>query len=95
MGLRGLGVEGLRLRVFLVQSFGASGFRGLRFRVEGLGFSRRRIWSSGVRLAFRVLGLVVNTRKLERGFRRISARIPYTLPYGHEDKDVPTFWLGM
>ena len=31
--------------------------------------------------------------KLEHGFRRISARIPNTLPEGHEDNDVPTFWL--
>ena len=23
----------------------------------------------------------------------ISTRIPYTLPQGHEDNDVPTFWL--
>ena len=35
----------------------------------------------------------VNPRKLEHGFRRIGARIPYTLPSGHEDIDVPTFWL--
>ena len=35
----------------------------------------------------------MNPRKLEHGFRRISARIPYTLPEGHEDNDVPTFWL--
>ena len=35
----------------------------------------------------------VEARKLEHGFRRISARIPYTLPQGHEDNDVPTFWL--
>ena len=34
-----------------------------------------------------------NPRKLEHGFRRISARIPYTLPQGHEANDVPTFWL--
>ena len=26
------------------------------------------------------LGHIVNPRKLEHGFRRISARIPYTLP---------------
>ena len=36
---------------------------------------------------------IVDPRKLEHGFRRISARIPYTLPQGHEDNDVPTFWL--
>ena len=36
---------------------------------------------------------VVEARKLEHGFRRISARIPYSLPSGHEDNDVPTFWL--
>ena len=35
----------------------------------------------------------VEARNLEHGFRRISARIPYTLPSGHEDNDVPTFWL--
>ena len=29
---------------------------------------------------FRVQGFTVNTRKLEHGFRRIGARIPYTLP---------------
>ena len=27
----------------------------------------------------------LEARKLEHGFRRISARIPYTLPLGHED----------
>ena len=32
-------------------------------------------------------------RKLEHGFRRFGARIPYSLPEGHEDIDVPTFWL--
>ena len=38
---------------------------------------------------------IVEARKLERGFRRISARIASTLLYlqGHEDNDVPTFWL--
>ena len=36
---------------------------------------------------------MVEARKLEHDFRSISARIPYTLPRGHEDNDVPTFWL--
>ena len=36
---------------------------------------------------------MVNPRKLEHRFRRISARIPYTLHEGHEANDVPTFWL--
>ena len=31
----------------------------------------------------------VEARKLEHGFRRISARIPYTLPSGDENNDVP------
>ena len=35
----------------------------------------------------------VNPRKLEHGFRMIRARIPYTLPLGHQDSDVPTFGL--
>ena len=35
----------------------------------------------------------MNPGKLEDGFWRINAGIPYTLPYGHEDIDVPTFWL--
>ena len=30
-------------------------------------------------------------RKLEHGFRMIRAGIPYTLPEGHEENDVPTF----
>ena len=38
-------------------------------------------------------GSTVEARKLEHSFRRISARIAYTLPKGHEDNDVPTFWL--
>ena len=38
-------------------------------------------------------GFIVEARKLEHGFGRIRARIPYTLPEGHEDNDVPTFWL--
>ena len=37
--------------------------------------------------------VTANPRKLEHGFRRIVAGIPYTLPAGHEDYDVPTFWL--
>ena len=35
----------------------------------------------------------MNPRKLECGFRVMSAGIPYTLPEGHEDNDVETFWL--
>ena len=42
----------------------SQGFRGSGFK--GLGF--------------RGLGFRVNPRKLEHGFRRISARIPNTLP---------------
>ena len=34
----------------------------------------------------------VNPRKLEHGFKMICAGIPYTLPSGHEENDVPTFW---
>ena len=36
---------------------------------------------------------IVNPRKLEHGFRMISAGIPYTLPLGQEENDVPSFWL--
>ena len=54
---------------------------GLGFRVSGLGF---RVSGLGFRvsgLGFRVSGLgLVEARKLEHSFRRISARIPYTLP---------------
>ena len=42
----------------------------------------------------KTLGLIqfiVNPRKLERGFRMIRARIPSSLPLGHEDNDAPTF----
>ena len=35
----------------------------------------------------------MSPRKLEHGFRMTSAGIPYTSPSGHEDIDVPTFWL--
>ena len=35
----------------------------------------------------------MNPRKLEHGFRMISARIPYTLAEGHEEYDVLTLWL--
>ena len=35
----------------------------------------------------------VNPRKLEHGFKMICAGIPYTLPSGHKENDVPTFWL--
>ena len=31
--------------------------------------------------------------KLEHGFRMISAGIPCALAQGHEDNDVPAFWL--
>ena len=31
--------------------------------------------------------------ELEHGFRRIGARIPYTLPQGRKDTNVPTFRL--
>ena len=44
-------------------------------------------------LQVRSRSYTVEARKLEHGFRRISARIPYTLPKGHEENDVPTFWL--
>ena len=37
--------------------------------------------------------IIVNPRKLEHGFRTISAVIPYTLPYKQEENDVPSFWL--
>ena len=41
-----------------------------------------------------VLGdYTVKFRKLEHGFRRFGAGIPYSLPEGNEDIDVPTFWL--
>ena len=38
---------------------------------------------------------MVNPRKLEQGsrLRMINAGIPYTVPYGHEENDVPIFWL--
>ena len=36
---------------------------------------------------------IVEARELEHGFRRNNARILYTLPQGHEDSDVPTFWI--
>ena len=39
------------------------------------------------------VGSIVNPRKLEHGFRMISAGIPYTLPLGQEENDVPSFWL--
>ena len=35
----------------------------------------------------------MNPRKLEHGFRMINVGIRYTLPSGHDDNDVPTFWL--
>ena len=35
----------------------------------------------------------MNPRKSENGLRVIGARIPYTLLSGHEDNDVPAFWL--
>ena len=35
------------------------------------------VWDSG----FRALRLTANLRKLEHGFRMISARIPHTLPF--------------
>ena len=34
----------------------------------------------------------MNPRKLDHGFRMISAEIPYTLPSGQEENDVPIFW---
>ena len=37
--------------------------------------------------------IIVNPRKLEHGFRTISAVIPYTLPYKQEENVVPSFWL--
>ena len=54
--------------------------------------ARDRCWSS-----FAIWGLRYtygrSQRKLEHGFRRIRARIPYTFPEDPEDNDVPTFWL--
>ena len=37
----------------------------------------------------------MDLRKLEHGLRMIRAGIPYTLPLGQEDNDVPTSWLAM
>ena len=34
---------------------------------------------------------IVEARKLEHGFGRIGARIPYILPLRHGDNDAPTF----
>ena len=31
--------------------------------------------------------------RLQRGFRMMSAGIPYTVPQGHQDNDVPTVCL--
>ena len=35
----------------------------------------------------------MHPRKLEHGIRTTIAGIPYALLYGHDDNDVPTFWL--
>ena len=56
-------------------------------------------WNFGLQVLLVGFGLfpteeaIVNPRKLEHGFRMISAGIPYTLPQGQEENDVPTFWL--
>ena len=39
---------------------------------------------------FGAWGFAMSSRKLEHGFRMIRAGIPYALPQGHEDNDVPT-----
>ena len=39
------------------------------------------------------VGFKVNPRKLGLVFRTITARIPYTIPHGHEDNYQPTSWL--
>ena len=62
----------------------------------GHGFRGLDVWFSAsgsgvVGSNFRCPGFIVNPRKLEHGFRRISAMIPYTLPEGHEDTHVPIF----
>ena len=45
------------------------------------------------REALNFLNPIANPRKLEHECRMIRAGIPYTLPEGREDNDVPTFWL--
>ena len=46
-----------------------------------------QLWGQGLTV------YIVEARKLEHGFRRISARTPYILPLRHGDNDVPTLWL--
>ena len=51
------------------------------------------VWSEQGFWDLSVQGVIVNPRKLEHGFRMMSAGIPYTLPLGQEENDVPSFWL--
>ena len=68
-------MQGLGLRV-LARGFEVLGLGLLGLTVEG---SVRHL---EVQVVNRIQGLrlKVNPRKLEHGFRRIGARIPYTLP---------------
>ena len=47
-------------------------------------------------MGFGGLGVTVSSRKLEHGFRKMRAGIPFSIPDGgmgrYGDKDVPTFW---
>ena len=70
--------------------------RARKWLSMGHGFRGLDVWFSAsgsgvVGSNFRCPGFIVNPRKLEHGFRRISAMIPYTLPEGHEDTHVPIF----
>ena len=55
---------------------------GFRVPIDGLGC-----------LGFRVAVDGSDPRMLEHGFTRIRARVLHTVPAGHEDNNVPTFWL--
>ena len=79
----GLGFTAFR-RCAVYANLGVTGFKGLTRGLEAwvLEGSNRRCGVSKVdkiRVPFWVL-IIVNPRKLEHGFRRIGARIPYTLP---------------
>ena len=62
---------GVGVRWF-TQRLHSSSFLGLPYRILYMSPKKELLWSLRVRF-------IVEARKLEHGFRRISARIPYTL----------------
>ena len=82
----------------LLHAFGCENLQKGRFRYFWVNLepqARRVLDLSCLEFGFRALGLYSESHQVGTWVRMISAGIPYTLPEGPEENDVPTFWLGL